>query len=390
MTKISDDVRGSGAHTAIPAAGRIGSHDEELSLLGLANTILRQQRLIVAMSGLGLVLAVTIFLMVGRSFEAQSTFTPQSGSGGDISRFAGLAAQFGFNLGGSSSGESLDFYVELLKSRELLEAVALTEYRFTLDEKSGKTLQGTLIELYDVDGDTPELRLREATDRLAESISASANHAAQIVTVRTRAPWRELSVQINQRVLDLIAEFNLEKRQTRAAEERRFVETRLAEAERELRAAEAELQEFLEQNRRRDGSPQLAFEQSRLQRRVDLRQQVYGSLAQAYEQARIEEVRNTPVITIIDSPERSARAVGGLGRTGLAGLVVGGMLAVLIAFGREYVDRERVRRPEEFQEFDVLRRRALAQVLRAGPLRRIMKAERKPAPSDERPRQPHA
>ncbi len=45
------------------------------------------------------------------------------------------------------------------------------------------------------------------------------------------------------------------------------------------------------------------FEHDRLERPVSMRQELVTAMAQAYEQARVDEVRNTPVITVIDQPE---------------------------------------------------------------------------------------
>src|SRR5690606_31231281 len=106
-------------------------------------------------------------------------------------------------------------------------------------------------------------------------------------------PWPELSELLNRELLNLVGEYNMQRRQSNAAAERSFVEARLEESRHELVGAESDLKSFMEQNRRFDEAPQLRLEAARLQRRVDLRQQVYASLAQAYEQARIEEVRNT-------------------------------------------------------------------------------------------------
>jgi uncharacterized protein involved in exopolysaccharide biosynthesis len=85
-----------------------------------------------------------------------------------------------------------------------------------------------------------------------------------------------------------------------------FTEKRLADARSALRAAEDELQRFLQSNRRLD-FPTLAFERERLEREMTLREDVVRSLAQRYEEARIREVRDTPVLTIIEQPRLAAQ-----------------------------------------------------------------------------------
>ena len=65
----------------------------------------------------------------------------------------------------------------------------------------------------------------------------------------------------------------------------------------------------------------------RLQRAVDLKQEVYVSLAKSYDEARIAEVRDTPVITIIDSavaPDKPSGPKPVL--NGIIGFLAGGVL----------------------------------------------------------------
>ena len=61
------------------------------------------------------------------------------------------------------------------------------------------------------------------------------------------------------------------------------------------------MQAFLEANRE-SGAPRLTLAADRLQREVTFREEVVNGLAQQYENARIREVRDTPVITVIERP----------------------------------------------------------------------------------------
>jgi uncharacterized protein involved in exopolysaccharide biosynthesis len=151
--------------------------------------------------------------------------------------------------------------------------------------------------------------------------------------------------------LSLVNDFNLNKRQSQAKAERVFVEGRLAEARGELDSAESAVARFLEANRRIDESPRLKADLARLQRRVDLDQQVYLTLAQGLESSRLDEVRNTPVITIIDEPEGSARKAGRLLVVLILGFVVGAMLGIGAVLWIGYVKRERIENPSEYGEF---------------------------------------
>jgi uncharacterized protein involved in exopolysaccharide biosynthesis len=186
-------------------------------------------------------------------------------------------------------------------------------------------------------------------------VSVVTSRDANLVTLSTRAEQASLAVQINQRLLELLNEFNLQKRQSRAAAEREFTERRMLEAQQELEHTEGDLRRFLEQNREYQSSPQLRFEAGRLERRVQLRQQVYLSLAQAFEQARIDEVRDTPVITVIERPEFSVRRARSRLVDALVWAVLALAVAIVVALGRDYIWRERAAGVSDYREFLDLR-----------------------------------
>ena len=81
----------------------------------------------------------------------------------------------------------------------------------------------------------------------------------------------------------------------------------MAQARTNLDEAEDSLRQFYERNRRIADSPRLQFEEGRLRRRIDLRQEIYLVLNRELEQARLDEVRDTPILNIIDPPVPPAR-----------------------------------------------------------------------------------
>ena len=116
------------------------------------------------------------------------------------------------------------------------------------------------------------------------------------------APYAAAARDVLQLLLDRLADFNLHTRQTSAGERRKFIEGRVATSEEQLRTAEEALRSFYERNRQWQSSPQLRYEEQQLNRQVAVQQELYLNLRREYETARIEEVNNTPVLTIIDHP----------------------------------------------------------------------------------------
>lgn len=322
---------------------------DDPSVLGVLLIFLRHARLLITVPPLATAALVGGILVTGRPYRAESVISPQAASG-SFSQLSGLAAQFGIGLPAVEPSQSVDYYAAVARSRDLLLQVALTEFQVEKRRFRPDTIRGPLIDILEVSGDTDAERHANAVDYLLKHVSTSSDLAAGILTIRTTAESPELAEAINRRILELLNEFNLSKRQTLAALEKEFIEDRLQQAHRELLDAEEELESFLTKNRSYQNSPHLAFEASRLERIVDLRQQVYATLAQAYEKARIDVVRNTPVFTVIDAPDGSARPSFSLRLVALGAMTVVLAICIGIAFLNEFVRREHALNPARFQE----------------------------------------
>ena len=116
-------------------------------------------------------------------------------------------------------------------------------------------------------------------------------------------------------------------------------------AERELRAAEDRLKSFYEQNRSWEHSPALQYRLGQLQRQVDIEKEVYLTLRRDLETARIDEVNDLPLISVIDvavpSRERKPRRA----LVVIASLVVGAVLSLSYAYAAWYWHGLREQRP---------------------------------------------
>ena len=55
-------------------------------------------------------------------------------------------------------------------------------------------------------------------------------------------------------------------------------------------------------------APDLKFEEDGLTREISVRQQVFTTLTQIYEQARLEEVRDTPVLMVVEPAVQAPKA----------------------------------------------------------------------------------
>jgi uncharacterized protein involved in exopolysaccharide biosynthesis len=336
------------------------SSASEISLIRLLNIVLAYRSLVFVCALAVFALVVGVTLMLPRTYTVVSSFTPQSDQ--LPSNLAGIAAQFGVALPSSDAGDSPDFYIELLSSRRILSETINTRYTFPTDTGEAS---GTLVDIFEVEGDTDGEREAKALRRFRGMVAAELDRPSGVVSIEVETKNPELSAAVSQRLLDLLNRFNLDSRQTQAGAERRFTERRLAEAKDELLEMENKLQAFLEVNRDVGSSPLLRFRQERLEREVSIRQAVVTALAQNYEQARIDEVRDIPLITVVESPKAPALPDSRmLIVRGILALLAGAMLGALTAFLLVYVRASRGDAADELEEFRRLKRATASDIRR--------------------------
>ena len=335
---------------------------DEVGLLELVNVLLRRWRLVVGVP-LGAVLLVAVLsLVIPPIYRATVSFVPESRSQARLpAGLSGLAGQLGISLDGDAS-RSPRFYKEVVTSREIVERVLLDRYP---DPRSHGTPADstTLLEILKVSGSGFAARLDKGTRRLRKLVSTRVDDQTSIVEVRVDARYPELAAEVANRFIYYLNEFNAKTRQSQARERRRFAEERVASAEQELRRAEGELRDFYQRNRSWQQSAELVFEEGRLRRQVAVAQEVYLTLRREYETARIEEVNDVPVITVID-PAVPPQRRSGPSRLLLLALAVllGGVVAVFGALGGEYVQRMERTDGGEYREFHRLVRALAADI----------------------------
>jgi uncharacterized protein involved in exopolysaccharide biosynthesis len=289
---------------------------------------------------LGVIVAGATILIIGRRYTTTMAFTPQAPRSSQLS---GIAAQFGLDLSASTGAESPYFYVELMQTKDILWRVATHVY--TVDGKSADYASFSSILSTD-----SAVRGDKAIKHLAKRLNVVVDRRSGIITVDVTDENPQLAFQLATTLLSEIGRYNRESRQTRAAAERKFVESRLDAARGEFMAAEDSMQAFMTTNRDFRASPALTFEYDRLQRSITQRAAVVTTLVQSFEQARIDEVRDTPVISIVQPPGVAARADPRGSVVALTlGVACGLIAALLFQLTRSALSWLRAEKPEEYE-----------------------------------------
>ncbi len=299
---------------------------------GLVVRLVREHARLLTLSALGGALALGVLrLPATLRYRSEAVFTPQAVS---ASALRGLAAQFGLDAG-AAANESPFFYADLILTDAVFERVAT----MPVHAGSGSTEMRPLVEYYGFGKRDDHAAIEKAIEKLRRRVGASADRRTGMVRVSVEDASAEVAQDIGRLLLTEVDKFNSEGRRTRAREERRFIAGRLDTARVALLGAEVARREFQSANRNYRGSPSLSLENERLESMVSRQQQLVTNLDQAFEQARLEEVRDTPVITVLQSPRRSnKRAWGGFLFRVLAGAVLGVFAAGGLVLTRRFLD----------------------------------------------------
>jgi hypothetical protein len=338
-----------------------------LSVVALFNVILRRRRIALGVPLLVLLLMVVAWAVTAglerwhrrpMMYTATTTFDLETATAPAANTpLGGLATQLGLAPVPSSPPP----YERLLRSRALL--IPVTRMWFSIPTDSGRR-PGTIADLYGLNARTAEQRQEKAINTIRSLIRVGTDKVGTPALMVT-TPWAALSTQLADSLVARLNEFNTERQQSKVGRERRFTEARLEEKRVELRAAEARMQAFLEANRDYRNSPMLTFQFDRLNRELQLKQSLYNTLASALENARIEEVRNSPVVSIIEPAyvppkldDEHTSWTPEIPTKGIVRLVLALFLGVFLAFAAEFFERNREQSPEDVAEFRVLARDA--------------------------------
>jgi uncharacterized protein involved in exopolysaccharide biosynthesis len=249
-------------------------------------------------------LGVVVGIVKPKSYVARASFIAEQTKVTSLPTGLGaLAAQFGVEMAGEG-GRSPQFYRELLLTSGLLRS--LLDSLVPLGPHQSLSVRQLMRESADTSRRNTDRVLR----RFRRTISAEADSRTSVVAFSVRAHDPVAAERMADLLIEAIKHFNISTRQLQAKQRRQFLEGRVAEAYQVLRVAEENLRHFYERNRRFSESPTLVFEESRIKRVVELQQELYTTLSKELETSRIQEVNDTPTITIVDPPFASSRPSG--------------------------------------------------------------------------------
>lgn len=343
---------------------------EETSLIGFVNVLLRHRGLIAVCALIGLAISLAGSLRVTPYYVTVVEFSPRGATSGLL---AGIAAQYNLSIVGVDPSQSIEFYEGLVKSNELLRRVAAREYQV---RANGRVVRGTLPSFYKIHARSKDAEIDLAAVELRNHIGASSSHRTGIVTFFLSAPYADLAQQIGNNIVSELDVYNTERRRSQVTQERVFISKRVDESRIALSQAENDLRGFLDVNREYHSSPSLTLEYDRLQREVARRSEIYTSLSEAEERARIEEVRDTPAITVVEPATLpTSPDIGNGVRDTLLGAIAGMLVGIILAFVRERIRETEAAHSPAYAAFTDLKRETMQDLSRPlAPVGKLFRA----------------
>lgn len=242
--------------------------------------------------GTAAAVAAGVSLVLPERFVSYASLTVDAPNRTDLTGgLAQVASEFGIT--GLENQGTPEFYSDLMHSRTVLTTLATAKFGIA---------ETPLYSLY-LDRDTLTPRaLERLVKRLQNDIELSVDARTGVIHVSAEAPSPQLAADMLDSLIAIANRFAIGNLRGRAHARRLFVEQQAEDARLRLDAAEDSLRGFYDRNRRTQDSPRLQFEEGRLRRRVDLRQDLFLTLSRELEQARIDEIRDTPVMAVLDAP----------------------------------------------------------------------------------------
>jgi len=261
------------------------------TVFDFASLLVRRRRLIGLCLAATLVPSLIILALLPNQYCSTTTILPASPSGqlSSLSAIVGLARP---QLQDESSSE---LYPEVLRSRQIADAVLRQSYSFTDDSAQRST---TLAEYFDEDNSDKRY------DKLANITSVSTSKTTGTISVSVETEYPELSQAILTRYLAELEHYNLVSRRSKAKEVEQYLARELAVRRQELLASQDSLKAFQESNLNwnETSNPYLLHEVATLQREVAIKEQAYAYLSQEYEASKLKVQMDTPIVRVLDKP----------------------------------------------------------------------------------------
>jgi uncharacterized protein involved in exopolysaccharide biosynthesis len=240
------------------------------------------------------ILSAVIVLLVPNLYTAETSILPELEKNKllGMAGVSDLAAVTGLSIGETPVSK---LYPMIIKSARILREVLYSEYKTDAFQDTVD-----LIRFWRIEKRTEAENFEAAMKLLRDRMDVSFDNRLGTLVLKVELEEPRLAADVANRITSELDLYTRTKRRTSVTLQREFIEQRMVEVDQALRVAENSLKAFREKNRRIIDSPQLLMEQGRLERDVQINSTVFVELKKQIEIAKIEEIKNIPIINVLD------------------------------------------------------------------------------------------
>lgn len=285
--------------------------DDSLINFGVVfNVLSASWKSIVLVSSLASVLGLSFSFMFTKYYSSQITLYPaKKDTMQSFGQFQSLASNLGMNMPDNNQSFNI---TDVVKSK-LISNKVLNEQWLSKDNESI-----SLYQLWDMDKTSwlSQLNLSEvdsaylkekAISNLSNHIEVTEDRLSGLITIKVILEEPVISASIANFIGEQVQRYIQKENSAQSTKEKLFIKERLYIVKKELELSELALKEFKERNRGYQDSPDLFMVFSRFFRDLEAKKQIYLMLQQELELVKIEEVKKTPILHILDHAIPPAR-----------------------------------------------------------------------------------
>jgi len=220
-----------------------------------------------------------------------------------LSGFNNVSSAFGLNFGNESNGYNIP---DIINSRKLKKVITSKEW-----QTNSFQIPINLINYWEIGEPTfmdnffgykemSEIHLQNiAIEKLSNRV-AIYEYESGMINISVLMEDELLAANIVNFISDWIQDYISNEMSFKAKKNRVFIEEQLNSSKMDLFLSEEILSKFLKENSVADDNPEVMLKKNRLLRNVEVNQEVYITLRKQFELNKIEELKEKPIINILD------------------------------------------------------------------------------------------
>jgi uncharacterized protein involved in exopolysaccharide biosynthesis len=267
--------------------------DNELSIKLIIERLWQNKKMFIRIIPVITIITIFVLYQIPEMYSSSAILLPETEKS-KLSGIADIASLAGINIGGSD-GSLFKLYPSIIKSEAILKNVIYKNY-YSIHKKDSINI----IQLNGINKNDPAKEYELTLDKLENNLGVSMDMKTSILTITYDEREPQITADIINQIIVELDNFIRKKRNTSATAQRKFIGTRIEQVISDLTNSEDKLKAFREKNRSILSSPELILEQERLIRDVTINNTIYIELKKQYEIAKIEEVKNIPIINVLD------------------------------------------------------------------------------------------